>query len=87
MSRTFKPYRSYKFTERDPVIDKIRGIVSNSEQNYKNISEASGVSAATMSNWFRGKTKRPQFCTIAAVAAALGQSITFAPKGSWRKDK
>ena len=71
------PYRSYAFVDKDPVIDKIRTVVEDSRESYQEIHEASGVSKATLYNWFMGKTRRPQYATINAVARALGHEFTL----------
>ncbi len=77
--RGFLKYKSYSFVEKDPVIDALRTAVSTSKKKYRTISQDSGVAASTIHNWFHGRTRRPQFATVAAVARALGKStITFA---------
>ena len=70
-------YKSYVFKTKDPVIDKTRTIVQDAGLSYTEISNKSGVSPATMYNWFHGATKRPQFCTVNAVARACGQELVF----------
>jgi DNA-binding phage protein len=67
-----KLYKSYSFRDKDPVIDHLRTAVQKSGNKYSKISEDSGVSSGTLSNWFEGTTKRPQFATVAAVARSLG---------------
>jgi hypothetical protein len=67
-----KLYKSYSFRNKDPVIDYLRTAVQRSGTKHSKISEASGVSAGTLNNWFHGTTKRPQFATVAAVARSLG---------------
>lgn len=66
-------YKSYNFVDKDPIIDAVRTAVSDSGLKYQQIKEKSGVSTATLSGWLKGKTKRPQFCTVAAVARACGK--------------
>ena len=75
-----KPYKSYVFRNKDPIIDKIRTVVQNSGESYKSIQEDSGVSSATLYNWFNGATKRPQFATVNAVAMALGHELKLSKK-------
>jgi transcriptional regulator with XRE-family HTH domain len=75
-----KLYRSYSFRDKDPVIDRLRTILDDEQMSYKKVEDASGVSTTTIYNWMRGPTKRPQFCTIAAVAAALGYDVTLQPR-------
>jgi hypothetical protein len=75
--RTIKVYGSYSFIDKDPIIDKVRTIVEDSGRSYNYIESKSGVTSATLNNWFNGKTKRPQHCTVAAVARCLGYSLEF----------
>lgn len=76
-----KPYKSYVFKDKDPVIDKVRTIVADSGFSYTDISEDSGVSTTAMYGWFHGATRRPQFCTVNAVARACGQELVFQKRG------
>ena len=55
------------------ISDALRTAVSDSGMSMKKLHEISNVSNSTMSNWFKGKTKRPQFCTVSAVARAAGK--------------
>ena len=77
MSGYIKPYRTYVFRNKDPIIDKLRTVVDDSKQSYSLIAESSGVSATTIYNWFHGKTRRPQFATLNAVARSLGRELTL----------
>ena len=70
-------YKSYNFTDKDPIIDKIRTIVQDSGESYADISEHSGVSVGTLHNWFDGDTKRPRYSSLEAVARALGMTLDF----------
>lgn len=79
LGRTIKVYNSYRFVDKDPIIDQIRTIVADSGETYKQIHEDSGVSTATMHNWFLGGTKRPQFASVNAIARALGHELVFVP--------
>src|SRR6478752_8250721 len=72
-----KLLKSYNFTDKDPVIDKMRSPVKQSELSYAQISEKSGVSASTIYNWFEGTTKRPQYATVVAVMRVLGYKEAF----------
>ena len=73
-------YKSYNFVDKDPVIDKVRGMVKAEGLKYSEISALSGVSHTTMHNWFEGTTKRPQYATVMAVVHALGYRTTFVRK-------
>jgi transcriptional regulator with XRE-family HTH domain len=70
----FIRYTTYNFVDKDPVIDVLRTAKREAKVNNKELSVKSNVSASTLGNWFGGKTKRPQFATVAAVAVALGMT-------------
>lgn len=70
-----KLYKTYSFRDKDPVIDLLRTAIKDSGVSHKRISEDSGVSQGTLSNWFVGPTRRPQFATTQAVARALGYEL------------
>ena len=75
-------YKSYNFTEKDPIIDEIRGVVQTSGATYKHIEEQSGVCSATLHNWFDGKTRKPQAATINAVLRLAGLQARHRPMRS-----
>ena len=78
----FQTYRSYQFTEKDPIIDALRTVVSETHTKYTALHDDSGVSYTTIRNWFHGSTRRPQFATVSAVARALGKnSIHYTRQG------
>lgn len=77
MARGLKLYKSYSFRDKDPIIDKVRTVVKDSGKSHGRISTDSGVSAATMYNWFSGTTRRPQFATVNAVGRACGHELAF----------
>lgn len=70
-------YASYNFVDKDPVIDKVRTIVAREGVTPSQVQKMSGVTAATLHNWFEGPTKRPQYATIMAVVCALGYRVVF----------
>lgn len=70
--RGFIGYRTYAFVDKDPIIDWERTVVAKSGLSYSEIADKSNVSKTTIRNWFHGKTRKPQFATIAAVALACG---------------
>jgi DNA-binding phage protein len=41
------------------------------------VCEESGVRHSTIYNWFRGKTRRPQFAATIEVARALGHDLVL----------
>jgi len=59
------------FRSADPILDEIEGVIRDSGLRQKDITEGN-VSASTINNWRKRKTKRPQFATISAVALACG---------------
>jgi DNA-binding phage protein len=73
-------YRSYRFLDKDPIIDKIRTAVQDSGKTNLQIHEKSGVAIATLHNWFKGKTRRPQFATVAAVLRSIGKDVVVVDK-------
>jgi hypothetical protein len=74
-------YKSYNFVDKDPVIDEIRTVYQESGVNYKWIEDNAGVSTATLSGWFSGKTRKPQSATIEAVLRSLGYKRAIVPFG------
>jgi DNA-binding phage protein len=78
-------YKSYNFVDKDPVIDLMRGVIAEQRMKYGRISEDSGVSEATLRNWFDGNTRRPQFATVAAVMGALGYRMAWTMEGQPEK--
>jgi hypothetical protein len=72
-----KIYRTYRFIDKDPIIDKMRTVVEGSNATYLRIHELSGISTTTLTNWFHGDTRRPQFATLNAVARALDHELAL----------
>jgi transcriptional regulator with XRE-family HTH domain len=70
-------YKSYVFIDKDPVIDVVRTAMQDAKARPAVVARDSGVSPTTLGNWFHGRTRRPQFATVAAVAGALGKPIRF----------
>lgn len=78
-----KLYRTYLFKDKDPVIDiartciQIFAVTNNLSFNkaINVLAHTSGVSSATMHNWFGGPTVSPRFCCVAAVVRATGEEI------------
>lgn len=68
-------YKSYNFVDKDPIIDEIRTIFESSGATQKWVSDRSGVNVNTLTNWFQGRTKKPQAATINAVLRTLGYKL------------
>lgn len=69
-------YRTYRFMDKDPIIDRLRTLVKDSGRSYQSISDEGGPSVGTLGNWFNGGTRRPQFCTVMATFRTLGKDLT-----------
>lgn len=66
-------YRSYRFIDKDPVIDALKTVVRGEEHlNDHRASVITGVSSTTFHNWFEGGTRCPQNASATAAAGALG---------------
>lgn len=81
-------YKSYMFTNKDPVIDEMRTLMQTQYGNGKidakamqEVEDDGGPTATTMRNWFYGKTRRPQNASIEAAGRAIGM------KRVWVKHK
>jgi hypothetical protein len=72
-------YKSYSFTDKDPIIDEIRTVIKDSGVSHAWIEDQSGVTSQTLRSWFYGTTKKPQAATINAVARSLGYKLGFVP--------
>lgn len=71
--RGFVTYKSYMFREKDPIIDACRTAHGDAKMSYEDIHKEGGPATSTIYNWFHGKTRRPQFATIAAFALTVGK--------------
>ena len=72
-------YKSYSFTEKDPIIDEVRTVFQDAGVTKQWVEENSGVTAQTLHAWFDGKTRKPQAATINAVLRALGHKLGVVP--------
>lgn len=72
-------YRTYRFMDKDPVIDKMRTLIQDQGlmKKLELVHQLSGVSTSTLVNWFDGDTKSPQNRTIMAVVSSLGYKVDF----------
>lgn len=68
-------YKSYAFTDKDPMIDVVRTIIHDSGETLTKISADSGVNANTISRWLYGETRQPRAASINAVLRALGYKL------------
>lgn len=65
-------YPLYAFHDHDPVLDWIDWQVEKSGEKRSIIAARANISPSTFNNWYKRKTKRPQFASVAAVARACG---------------
>ena len=75
MTRGLRLYKSYSFKDKDPIIDRLRTLIEDEKITYADLSDQSGVSEGTLYQWFNGKTLRPQFATVMAVARSMGYDL------------
>jgi hypothetical protein len=68
-------YKTYRFRDKDPIIDKLRTIIKDEGLDYYTIAEDSGVRVTTLMAWFVGVTRRPQHATVAAICRAIGYEL------------
>lgn len=80
-----KLYKSYSFTDKDPIIDRFRTAVEDSGLNLAKLAEESGVSSTTLYNWDHGPTRRPQFASMAAAFGAMGYDLLPVKRGHGTK--
>ena len=76
----FVKYKSYSFTNQDPVIKEIKFIMYSEGLNASQVSKASGVSDATIRNWIKGKTRRPQHASVMAAIRGAGYDMIVKKK-------
>jgi transcriptional regulator with XRE-family HTH domain len=70
-------YKSYNFTDKDPIIDYLRTIINDSHLKISKISEESGVTSQTINNMLYGKTRRPQAATVNAILRSLNYKLNI----------
>lgn len=70
----FLKYKAYPFVDKDPIIDVLRTLKRDAAMKDSQIAAKGGPTAGTLRNWFGGKTRRPQFATVAAAAVAMGET-------------
>lgn len=75
-----KSYKTYRFINKDPVIDKVRTLLQDVGMTNREVSNKSGISVSTLDNWFKGGVRRPQHASIAAAIGATGYEFKIVPK-------
>jgi hypothetical protein len=66
--------RTYRFTEKDPVIDELRTLVNDEGLSKKLVIVATlaNLHPSTVKNLFHGGTKKPQNATVMGIVTSLG---------------
>lgn len=75
-----KLYKSYKFKNYDPILDKIEEVIYTDGISKKEISQLSGVSTTTLYNWQKKKTRSPNASTVNATLHAMGYELSITKK-------
>lgn len=75
-------YPTYFFRkeEQDPIVDLTLSCLKRHDIPLAKAASGSGVSPATLYAWAKGKTRRPQFATIAAVLGVAGYELVASPR-------
>jgi transcriptional regulator with XRE-family HTH domain len=55
----------------------MRTLLADENVSYEDVHVKSGVSKNTLYQWFDGKTRRPQYATVMAVARSLGYDMVL----------
>jgi hypothetical protein len=78
-----KTYGAYRFRSKDPVIDETRTLVEDHfgervrSKHLRQIERDGGPSVTAMSNWFFGRTLKPQSASVEACGRAIGWKRTW----------
>lgn len=71
--KIFGGYTNYSFKEKDPSIDEVQTLWQDAgSPSFQEISEKTGLSASTPYEWFFGKTRKPNNCSLQSFGKALG---------------
>ena len=73
-----KPYKSYLFRTKDPVIDELRTIVTDTygkinHKSLQKIEDGGGPTVGCTDAWFNGKTMRPTNAAVEAAGRQMGR--------------
>jgi hypothetical protein len=66
--------RTYRFVDKDPVIDELRTIVNDEglSKRLASVATLANLHPSTVKNMFHGATKKPQNATVMGIITALG---------------
>jgi transcriptional regulator with XRE-family HTH domain len=70
----FRTLRTYRFLDKDPVVDELRTLVGDRglDKQLGHLAELAGVARSTVHNLFNGETKKPQNRTVMGIATSIG---------------
>lgn len=78
-----REFRTYRFIDKDPVIDKLRTAIQRVygrddvafRKGLAQISIRARISYSALCSWFYGDTKRPQFASLEATSRVIGMTF------------
>lgn len=70
-------YKSYVFTDKDPIIHEVGALAQDTGTRWKQIEENGGPKVGTLRGWFLKDVKRPQFATVRASLRAMGHDVVI----------
>lgn len=70
-------YRSYKFRNYDPILDRLEEVMYVNGLTKAEISRESGVSTTTLYNWQKRKTRSPNSATLNAALHVAGYELAI----------
>lgn len=70
----FRTLRTYRFIDKDPVVDELRTLVEDRGlmKQLGHVAELAGVARGTVHNLFNGETKQPRNRTVMGIATSIG---------------
>ena len=66
-----RPYKYYVFTKQDPVLALLHTIKDDKKVKDVFLNKETTISRSTLNNWWKRKTKWPQFRTVIAITRVL----------------
>lgn len=76
-----KVLRTYRFLDKDPVIDKVRTVLQDrglyGKKNMGKVAQLASLAPATLDNMFFGDTRKPQHATVMGIITAVGYEMQF----------
>jgi hypothetical protein len=74
--------RTYRFVDKDPVIDELRTLVNDEGLSKKLsiVATLANLHPSTVKNMFHGATKKPQNATVMGIVTSLGYERQWVKK-------